>query len=76
MPVPSLPLTNVPTGLASILRAACSFGVEPLPSGLWGLILPDGYDESAGVARRAGFPGPVGPRVGWTVVWALGEGGP
>ncbi len=22
--------------LASILRAACSYGVEPVPSGLWG----------------------------------------
>src|SRR5271156_6829030 len=27
---------------------------------LVGLIVRDGYDESAGVARRAGFPGPVG----------------
>ena len=32
----------------------------PMLAGLWGLILLDGYDGSAGVARWAGFPGPEG----------------
>jgi len=32
----------------------------PMLAGLWGLIVLDGYDESAGVARWAGFPGPKG----------------
>jgi hypothetical protein len=32
---------------------------------LVGLVVPDGDDKAAGVARRAGVPGPVGvPRVG------------
>jgi hypothetical protein len=47
-------------GLTSILRAACSYGVEPVPSGLLGLILPDGYDKSAGVAQSAGVSRAVG----------------
>ena len=46
--------------LTSIFRAA-GFGVVGADAGRpVGLIVLDGYDESAGVARWAGFPGPKG----------------
>lgn len=41
-----------------------------------GLIVPDGYGRSAGVARGRAFHGRWGPRVGWRVSCCSGEGGP
>ena len=41
-----------------------------------GLIVPDGYGRSAGVARGRAFHGRWGPRVGWRVSCCSGKGGP
>ena len=67
----------LPLGAANLNFSRDLFGSDVVRAGRRvGLIVPDGYGRSAGVARGRAFHGRWGPRVGWRVSCCSGEGGP